>query len=217
MRKGRKHNMSLFLAPVHTWLFNKIRLFEEIEQNIIEQFSLILTEDYLTTIYDDFGYPLGDEPIETLIDTSNIHGWLQTSINRAEKRQATIIKFLNEQVKEATDTVYAVYYKMGKEKATEQEEAFTDANQIYTKLNDYLLEGMPCDRVNVVIEQHDNQLIWLTSTCVHQDNWSSVGMDVVYYYDFRAAFIKGFVEGSEKSFKYHYEKEPEQKHTIVKV
>jgi len=207
--------MSLFLAPVHTWLFNKILLFEEIEQDIVDQFPLILTNDYLTTIYDTFGYPLGDKPMETLIDTGNIHGWLQTSINRAEKRQAAIIKFLNEQDNEASDTVKAVYYKKGKEKAAKQEAVLGDANQIYIKLNDYLLEGMPCDRVNAVIEQDEKQVIWLTSTCVHYDNWSSVGMDVVYYYDLRAAFIKGFVEGSEKSFKYHYEKEPEQKHTIM--
>jgi len=209
--------MSLFLAPIHTWLFNKIRLFEEIEQDIIKQFPLILTQDYLKVIYDDYGYPMGDEPIESLIDTSNIHGWLQTSINRAEQRQAAIIKVLNDQVKEAADTVVAVYYNKGKEKAIERNETFTDPNQIFVTLNDYLLEGMPCDRVNEVIEQNDQQVIWLTNLCVHQDNWISEGIDVGYYYDFRAAFIKGFVEGNTDKFTYQYEKEPKQKHTITRA
>ena len=37
--------MSLFLAPIHSWLFNKIRLYEELEQNVIKSHLEILGED----------------------------------------------------------------------------------------------------------------------------------------------------------------------------
>ena len=78
--------MSLFLGKIHYWLFNKILWFEKLENEIInlakeEGFEI---EKISTDIQRQYGEILPDKPLEELIDTSNIHGWLQGKIHSAE-------------------------------------------------------------------------------------------------------------------------------------
>ena len=44
-------------------------------------------------------------------------------------------------------------------------------------MNDYILDGMPCDRVNEVILNEDNKITWQARIDVHKDIWDT--MDVM--------------------------------------
>ena len=71
--------MSRYLGKIHYWLFNKIRYSEELE-NKIEKWAyeegLLEAADWKSDIISKFGPTTGDEPLEKIIDESNIHGWL---------------------------------------------------------------------------------------------------------------------------------------------
>nr|MBK5237123.1 hypothetical protein [Clostridium sp.] len=72
--------MSAFLAPIHTWLFNKILLAEDLEKNLkkiyIDKYGINAKDIAQKSLA--FGEPIDTtKNIEDIIDVSNIHGWLQ--------------------------------------------------------------------------------------------------------------------------------------------
>lgn len=204
--------MSKFLAPIHGWLFNKILLLEDIEKEIILKFK----NDSLDKVHEALALEMGgllpDEPLENLIDQSNIHGWLQKTIITSESRQAAFIKLILEADKNNFEIIKGIYEKKGLE-IGQQMNQITRPKEGFDALNTVLLEGMPCDRVNGIIEDGDAKFVWKTQQCVHKDNWENNGVPVGMYYRFREAFSKGFVSNF-KGFNYTYEIE-DQIHTII--
>lgn len=200
--------MSKFLAPIHTWLFNKIKLYEKLELNLVNTYTEKYGEEVkvvYTQIKDRFGYPIEDRPIEELIDVSNIHGWLQNKISIAETRQAALITELHntygEEVKNIAINLYSEQGgNCGKEAAQQYE--VNNAPQIYKALNNYILEGMPCDRVNVITEDSEDKTEWRNEMCLHRGYWESVQGSVSLFYELRDAWIKSFVENANNSFTY---------------
>lgn len=207
--------MSQFLAPVHTWLFNKIVVLENIEKDIVLSVEDNSVKDAHNELIAKFGDFLPDQPLETMIDESNIHGWLQDRITVAETRQAAFVNKLMEVSENATEGVSNVYYQNGIQIAESMGNKIEDPAQIFQALNNVLLEGMPCDRVNSVIEQNDEMISWKTSTCVHKNNWENQGVNVDYFYTFRAAFTKGFVETLSSKLGYVYTNDGVQLHKIA--
>lgn len=193
--------MSKFLAPIHTWLFNKIVVLEDIEKEILNANLSEKANEYHKTLQSEHGEFIPNQPLETIIDQSNIHGWLQATINIAEKRQAALIGFLIAEDVELS-LISSIYQKAGISSVAKLDLKANDAKEIFNGLNAVLLEGMPCDRVNAVQTESPNELSWVTSKCVHKENWEAVGTPVEHYYDFRAAFSEGFVSTINKDFNY---------------
>jgi len=200
--------MSKFLAPIHTWLFNKIKLYEELELNLVrtytEKYGKEVKNVYIQ-IEDKFGYPVEDKPLEDLIDVSNIHGWLQNKISIAETRQAALITELHtiygEEVKNIAMNLYSEQgSKCGKD--AEQKYEVNNAPQIYQALNNYILEGMPCDKANVITENSEDKVEWKNEMCLHRGYWESVQGNIVLFYELRDAWIKSFVENANSNFTY---------------
>lgn len=211
--------MSQFLAPIHQWLFNKIRIMESIEKAIIQ--TEYNSEDQLTVMADlseKAGNYLKEAPLADLIDPGNIHGWLQESITVVETRQSFLIKKLLAGDANALERVKKVYGNFGKQKGIEVSiEKPEDADSLFQVLNNYLLEGMPCDRVNVVTEKEQDKLVWRTERCVHAGNWAKGGTDVNLYYQLRAAFTKEFIKAANTAFDYNFElTDGVQQHIIFK-
>lgn len=201
--------MSKFLAPIHTWLFNKINLYEELEATLVKSY----TEKYgeaAEKIYieakDSFGHPLEAKPIEELIDVSNIHGWLQNKISIAETRQAALItKLYNIYGEEVKNIATKLYSDQGSQcgKDAKQKYEVNGAAEIYQALNNYILEGMPCDRVNSITESSDDKLEWKNEMCLHKGYWDSVQGDISLFYQLRDTWIKAFVENTNSQFDYN--------------
>ena len=107
--------MSLFLGKIHYWLFNKIVWFENLEEKIIELAKLegLETENLRKEIEKKYGEKLPNKPLEELIDTSNIHNWLQSQIHSAEKRNAAWTKLLIEANEENLKKLENIYKEQG--------------------------------------------------------------------------------------------------------
>ncbi|WP_297131135.1 hypothetical protein [Terrisporobacter sp.] len=199
--------MSLFLGKIHYWLFNKILWFEKLEGKIIElaKEEGFDTEKLIQDIEGKYGERLPDKPLEELIDTSNIHGWLQSKIHSAERRMASWTKILIDEDIKNYDKLEKIYCEQGIVAAKEVKEDGKNPatpEELFNCMNDYILDGMPCDMINEVISKDEDAIIWNQRRCVHKDIWSEVGCDVSYFYDLRNSWIKSFI--SELNDKYVY-------------
>lgn len=208
--------MSQFLAPIHTWLFNKILVLEEIEQAIavnLDSEDLKQKHQKLFEVYGDY---MPNKALEEIIDATNIHAWLQDKITKAETRQAALIHELMEGSSDAVEGVNNVYYQSGIRVASKFNTKLNDPSEIFNALNNVLLEGMPCDRVNQPVEQSEDKMVWKTAVCVHKNNWETSGVDVAYFYGFREQFTKGFVKAISNNCTYTYTNDGEQLNVIEK-
>ena len=200
--------MSLFLGKIHYWLFNKILWFEKLEDIIIdlakeEGFDI---ESLRKDIEGKYGKKLPDKPLEELIDTSNIHGWLQNQIHSAERRMAAWTKLLIEADKDNYAKLEKVYSKQAVVAAKEIKDKGQlpqTSEEIFNCMNDYILDGMPCDRVNEIVKKGDDKIEWVQRVCVHKDIWEEVGCKVDYFYDLRNKWIESFVNELNNNYGYY--------------
>mgnify|MGYP001055264205 CR=1 FL=1 len=199
--------MSLFLGKIHYWLFNKILWFEKLEEEIIKlaKSENLDIEKLRLEIEGKYGTKLPNKPLEELIDTSNIHGWLQGQIHSAERRMAAWTKILIEADKDNYNKLKEVYSAQGIVAAKEiksEGKVPSTPEEIFNCMNDYILDGMPCDRVNEIVISEENSIGWQQRICVHKDIWQEVGCDVDYFYSLRNVWIASFVSELNDKFEY---------------
>ena len=104
--------MSLFLGKIHYWLFNKILWFENLEEEIIKTAKSegLDIEGVKSEIEAKYGAKLENKNLEEIIDTNNIHGWLQDRIKEVESRSAYIItKYYDMYDEESRDLTESAY------------------------------------------------------------------------------------------------------------
>jgi hypothetical protein len=198
--------MSRFLAPIHTWLFNKIKLYEGLERDIISNFTDI--DDILEDIQNNFVSPLDDSPIEDVIDATNIHGWLQNRISVAEIRQAYLITKLVEKFgDEGFRLVEKAYLAQGTTCGKDASEKYDvgTPNDLFKAIYNYILEGMPCDNANSVTRNEADIIEWITVVDLHGDYWENAGGNAANFYELRKAWISSFVEAANPDFKYSFD------------
>lgn len=190
--------MSAFLGPIHYWLYNKIKHQQSLVDQVIafgkEKYSLSLEE----TCNEKYGLT-ERRSLEEVIDESNIHGWLQIQVSRVEYKLAYCTTELLKQEGMQLEELKAIFYKQGVEKRKTLEKGL-NAVQLFKVIQDKLLNGMPCDHAEVVVEQDDNQIVWQRRVCVHEKYWDEVGGNVRNYYALIEAWLKGFIEEGQESF-----------------
>lgn len=185
--------MSKFLAPIHTWLFNKIRISEAIEGRVVDAFR-DMDMDFLEAMYQRIGMPLPEGNVEDFIDTSNIHGWLQEGISRTELRTAELITRITARIPDAEETLAGIWRESGILEGKRYAGVGAGSPETAYKLvQDVVLEGMPCDRVSQIVSSSERQVAWATTRCLHKEYFDRVGGDVRMYYHLRQAFINGFL------------------------
>ena len=88
--------MSLYLGKIHYWLYNKILWFEGLEDEIIRvaKEEKLDIDKLAKEVNKKFGERLPNKPLEEIIDTNNIHGWLQDRIHSSEGRMAYWIRII---------------------------------------------------------------------------------------------------------------------------
>jgi hypothetical protein len=181
--------MSAFLGPIHSWLFHKIQLQQEIVENIIK-----LNEGNSPNLKEELDIKYGTFPegsLEDSIDISNIHGWLQQYVGQVEYKLADSVTSLIVNNEEIRSNIKSIFYEKGKEISATI--ATDSASELYKIISDSLLDGMPCDHANTVIEEKEEVVVWKRNTCVHARYWEAVGGNVANYYEFREEFTKGIL------------------------
>ena len=198
--------MSLFLGKIHYWLFNKVLWFEGLEDEIIKlaQEEGLNVEALSAEINAKYGQKTENKNLEEIIDTSNIHGWLQGKIHSAEGRMAAWTKVILENNQDYILDMRKVYENQGVNAANEAKESLENINAetIFNSMNDYILDGMPCDRVNEVIDSSEESIMWKRRVCVHKNIWENEGILVDVFYELREHWINAFVNTMNNDYEY---------------
>ncbi|KAJ50871.1 hypothetical protein BD780_003686 [Clostridium tetanomorphum] len=202
--------MSLFLGKIHYWLFDKIRWFEGLEKEIVdwaEDKGDFPIHNWKNEIYGKYGEPTENKPLEDIIDTSNIHGWLQDKIARAEGRQAAWVTRIINTSEEYKNELINIFRVQGNKLGKEYGKKFTPLLpvEVFNILNDFILEGMPCDRVNEELENDENIYKWRMRVCLHTAYWEEEKGNVDNFYELREEWIKSFISALSNNFIYNVE------------
>ncbi len=191
--KTQEVSMSAFLGPIHFWLYHKIQLQQDMIEKIIAiggEFSDRLRAD----LEERYGAAV-EGTLEENIDQGNIHGWLQTAVSQVEYKLAGCVTFLLEKDPENLQKLKKVFQEKGEEEA-----ALTSCSNVaeaYKVISDSLLDGMPCDHANAILEETNEKVIWLRNLCVHSQYWEEAHGNIDIYYMLRDEFIKGILTGSD--------------------
>lgn len=181
--------MSAFLGPIHFWLYNKIQF----QENLIDELVAYVTAKGWSDKADQY-VSTDRRKLDEVIDEANIHGWLQSRIHDAEGRYAALVldaagddgeKF--DALKEAARDFGA---KQGLQAAT--------APEAFHRLDDLLLDGMPCDQVNRVRESDDARIAWDRTMDLHSEFWQGHGDR---YYALRQALVDGLLSANGLCFR----------------
>lgn len=188
--------MSAFLGPIHYWLYNKITL----QQSIVDELSS-LGEKYGLNLKAESEERFGkfeNRPLEEMIDTGNIHGWLQERVSQVEYKYAYVVLELAKKIPDALDTLKSTLYIAGltQAKTLHQDTTKPKADELFKLITDQLLDGMPCDHANRLASQSDTEAIWTRNLCVHTPYWEELGGDIRLYYELRDSWLMGFVKES---------------------
>ncbi len=202
--------MSAFLAPIHTWLFSKILLAEDLETNLKKSYIYIYKDIAKDVAQKSlvYGNPIDTtKNIEDVIDVSNIHGWLQDKIGKVETRTAFIITEMIKKFGEDAEVVAKkCFAQQGKTvgETIKLKEILVKPEEIFKALNNYLLEGMPCDRVTRIIKSENDVFEWETTSCIHKNYWEMVNGDVSIFHNLRQIWTKAFIESSNDQYTFNF-------------
>ncbi|MCE5284279.1 MAG: hypothetical protein LLG02_00280 [Pelosinus sp.] len=199
--------MSAFIGPIHYWLYGKIKLVSEREEYIFNKaFKMCAStaEELREQVWQTYGAPLADTDLGEIIDHDNIHGWLQRQIKIVESREAAFIKELLDACgSETREPIEQAFFEHGKKTGgmaqLEGKYEVNTAIGIYKALNDYYLNGMPCDQGDKVVAAKTDSVIW-QGACLQEPNWKRTGVNTKIMLEFYQGWLKGFVGGMNKEF-----------------
>lgn len=200
--------MSAFIGPIHYWLYGKIRLVSKREEAVYNKAAEMCgatAEELRDQVWQMYGQPLPEVDLSELINHDNIHGWLQRQINVVESREAAFIKELLDTCGGATQDIIEQAFEeqgeqAGKDAGQQAKYDLTTASGIYKALNDYYLNGMPCDQADMVVTSEAERVIWETGAWLQEQNWKRVGADAGLMTGFYRKWLNGFVSGANAAY-----------------
>lgn len=198
--------MSLFLGKIHYWLFNKILWFQDLEDEVMElaKNEKLNTNEINNNLNITFEEKITNKNLEEIINTENIHGWLQNRINISEGRFSYLVKEILENCDNPLKKLEVIFQEKGVKDAHEINltTKISNAKEIYTSMNNLILDGMPCDRVNEIIDLEDDFIKWKRVSCAHSSIWNSNKLDVNIFYNLRTLWIKEFIKNLNSDYIY---------------
>ncbi|MCX7780899.1 MAG: hypothetical protein N2491_08285 [Negativicutes bacterium] len=202
--------MSAFLGPIHYWMFSKIRRVIEREQLLYASAARTcgdLAEELRVQVWQTYGSPLPDKDLGEMIDQANIHGWLQKQVNIAETREAAFIRELIDACGDAGHDLAAAAFAehgaaCGCEARQQGKYDASRADSIYKALNDYFLNGMPCDQADMVTESSPQKVVWEAAVCLQEPNWKRAGVSAKLMKELYQAWLQGFAQAMNPACQY---------------
>ena len=192
--------MSAFLGPIHFWLYNKIQF----QENLIDELVAYVTAKGWSDKVDQY-VSTDRRKLDEVIDEANIHGWLQSRIHDAEGRYAALVLDAAGEDAEKFDDLKEAALDFGAKQGLQA----ATAPEAFHRLDDLLLDGMPCDQVNRVRESDDARIAWDRTMDLHSEFWQGHGDR---YYALRQALVDGLLSATD----YALESPAEGQYEIVK-
>lgn len=195
--------MSAFLGKIHYWLYNKIKLHEKLIEEIADlaKDKGYNVEALLDESYSKYGFPVTG-PLEDNIEHSNIHGWLQEKIAGVESRLAYMVTKLLQNNIVNKEEIADIFYESGARTMKTLEVNEGSPEEFFKLIFDYMLEGMPCDRVNEIVQNNENELVFKTTEDLHKAYWDAAEGDVRNFNYFVDSWINGFLSASSAGYLY---------------
>ena len=178
--------MSAFLAPIHFWMFDKIKAQDELTRRLAQAAvakGWLCEADAKPFLHEE------TTPLEELVG-DDIHGCLSGLIDAAEERYAKLSGRLLNGHDERLDDLKQVANAFGQSRAAA---ADSSAEASYQAINDVLLDGMPCDGVNIVTDKAPEHFSWDRRFDVHGDHWTKNGRQADDYYQLRLQVMAGIL------------------------
>lgn len=189
--------MSAFLGPIHIWLYNKIKFQDAMANAVLDLAKDKGIAGELREKTENRYGSLPEGNLEDLVDTGNIHGWLQERVSLVENRLAYAVTEVLEADKDALPLMEEAISKLGE---TSPVESGISASDAFGALDAILLNGMPCDHVNAMEENSEDRVVWRQTQDIHEAYWNMIHGDVKHYYTLRGALIKGMLKNSGIQF-----------------
>lgn len=179
------------LAPIHFVQHRRIRIQEQLESFLAKKFA---AEPLLASLIQKYGAPSSDVNLAEQIDHSNIHGWLESHLISNEKRMADLLSgILGTYSIVELQLAYKAYgHEIGA--SLSKETSVSTSQELYQLLQTVLLDGMPCDKVNRLVESSDHHLVFSSTKDMHAPYYSEAGLGITLYHELREYFIAGFLE-----------------------
>ncbi len=178
--KNWRDNMSRFLGKIHYIMFDKINYVDEITRKMSE-------------LLDDIDLKnIERGALEDLIDTDNIHGWLQVRVGIVEDNLARVLSELKKEDK--LEDALKIAYDFGA-----NEDFSGDAPDAFQFMSDKFLDGMPCDMANLPVESDDGEFRWVKRIDVHEQYYI-YGESSEVYDEFRRAWMNGLLSNCDLKY-----------------
>lgn len=187
--------MSAFLGPVHFMLYNKIQRQNDLLNEIIKASDENKWVDDLAGKLKESCGENETAPLETVIDESAIHNWLNNQVQISENRMACALKLIMEKDKSLLDKVSEIFYSNGAAARLDYADIIV-SEELFKALNLCLLDGMPCDG-GVTVQQDDgSEIIWDINMQVHAPYYEKHGLSSEVFLSMRDKWLQGFFAGS---------------------
>ncbi len=188
--------MSLFLGPIHHWMFNKILILESRAFSIASAMEGAGVESAAVgKAVSDYGEKLAGRDLGEMLGDNSIHQFLYGLIAKIQIFEASLVDL----AKDSWDLVLKTAESHGRQTAVNAVRvsgARTDSlEDIYRLIHDNQLEGMPCDPGAETAVLTPGKLGYFHSTCNHIPNWEYTGVDIKRMCAITNAWIKGFIAG----------------------
>ncbi|MGM0471797.1 MAG: hypothetical protein ACQEQI_05890, partial [Bacillota bacterium] len=164
-------------------------------------------EEVIRPIREKYGALKEDTSLEELIGDSHIHPWLEGAITTAQKREAAVVKELNDKFADR-ELLLEVYHSDGAKLAAKlSNEEQVNLQQAFELLKSSFLERMPCDQLSTV-DQSDKQIIWQHESRLHTEFWQQVGVSLELMHQLYQVWIEG--SATELNSKIKYQRQIEE-------
>lgn len=176
--------MSAFLGPIHQLMYQKILYTETVLQKLLGLLPEAEARELLQELEQVATAPV-KAPLEDIVDTSNIHGWLSQEVEKVERRYALVREALLRGGEERLEAACGLLRQMGEEVSLHQ--PVQEGKQLELLLRHFLLDGMPCDR--------GVDLFWEgEALCLRVNHW--LHDDPTSFWRLRLAWLEGLLSRS---------------------
>ncbi|SDH97387.1 hypothetical protein SAMN05421493_10667 [Pseudobutyrivibrio sp. 49] len=181
--------MSAFLGPIHSLMYNRIITLQQVINALAD---LSKVEGWNADVDD---YVIQEfPPIEEVVDLSNIHASLFGMVDGAEKRFAGVVSAIARENYERLEKIEATVKSVGESMKIE---GVNSPEEACARLQEILLDGMPCDRASMVNQYADGSCEIIRTMDLHSSYFEEAGLDGDLYYQLLKSFVTGLFADSE--------------------